>query len=945
MKIKLYDQPFVVVSPSEFEHESIGEWLLDHYGDTPSVNIQVFEGEPSSETDITGNVDKILENSADYYTVLESPGAVPTLAEFLWQVFVAVVLVVVARLLAPSPHALSNVNRDQQSPNNSLGSRENKVRYAERVEDIYGTVHSVPSLMMPTYLKYKDHHKYEYGYYCVGRGYYDIADIKDGDTLIASISGASVSVYDPFTSPNSGTSITTIGDSITDVIVTTKRAIEVDGITLKALNQVQLPDSASYTFTPDPFGDIITQNSKTPNFSSCANVGDSIIISGAGVATSISTYGYDDFGEVTTSSSVLFTSSTHTISSTSYIIDRFTVGMPIIIEGAPSNSGMFTVVSKPTSDSIVVAETLVDEGVGTAVLFTYSSDYSGTYTIYSVSDANIHLTTSTWSATSDNVVCSVKLQNTTTYTDPVTHITTVINLPTEYTNWVTLPSLTRTDVWANIAAPNGMYKDNGGKSVTTTSFDLEVEQLNSTTLIPTGYVEVVAGFLTGSVTEERAVTLEHHTLWVGPCRVRMRRTSDYDYGFNGNVVDEVKWVDLYSVSPVSKLEFGNKTTLHTVTEATPRATAVKTRQLNCTASRKLPTYNGSVFSGTFDSTGRHVSGSIYATNRVVDIIGAVSSDPFIGNRDIITDIDMPQIYSVQHQLDMWDSECGTFNYTFDTDNTSFEETVTTIANAAFCIAYRQGGKIRLAFDNKQVSSTALFTHRNKKPNGENITRRFSSDSEYDGVEFKYQDPDTFQQETIKLPLSGTANKYKKFEIPGIRSYKQAWYRANREYQKIIGQRITIDTETTMDARSLLPNSRVDIVDNTRFKSFDGEVVAQNGYELTLSQKVEFVPNEPHSIVLMRRDGSLQSITVTQGSNANKVILQSLPTEAIVTQNSQYGVRTIFSFAVDSGRGAMAYLVQDIDLTGDYAKIHAINYSDSYYSHDTLAIPDKNSVIY
>ena len=97
------------------------------------------------------------------------------------------VYTVATMLLASSPTLPSNVNRSQQSPNNSLGQRENKVRYGERVEDIYGTVKSVPSLMMPTYLKYISNKKFEYGYYCVGRGYYDIADIKDGDTLISQL--------------------------------------------------------------------------------------------------------------------------------------------------------------------------------------------------------------------------------------------------------------------------------------------------------------------------------------------------------------------------------------------------------------------------------------------------------------------------------------------------------------------------------------------------------------------------------------------------------------------------------------------------------------------------------------------------------------------------------------------------------------------------------------
>src|SRR5207237_6425469 len=154
--------------------------------------------------------------------------------------------------------------------------------------------------------------------------------------------------------------------------------------------------------------------------------------------------------------------------------------------------------------------------------------------------------------------------------------------------------------------------------------------------------------------------------------------------------------------------------------------------------------------------------------------------------------------------------------------------------------------------------------------------------DYDGVELVYMDPDTEAQETIRLPLDGSATKYKRVEVSGIRSYAQAWFRANREYQRLRYQRKSIETVVTTDARALLPNSRVLIVDNTRFRSWDGEVREQNGLELTLSRSVEFMPGEPHSIVLQKRDGTPQSLAVTAGSASNKVVLAGPPAEAIVT---------------------------------------------------------------
>jgi hypothetical protein len=367
--------------------------------------------------------------------------------------------------------------------------------------------------------------------------------------------------------------------------------------------------------------------------------------------------------------------------------------------------------------------------------------------------------------------------------------------------------------------------------------------------------------------------------------VRARRTTPFDYDFAGLVVDEITLVDLYSVAPVSATtypHFGNKTTIHTITMANAESTSVRLRELNCLAGRKLPVYSGSTFSGALNAAGQVVSGSIYVTSKIVDILAAVTTDPRIGNR-AISDLDMAQIWSVQVALDAWNAQCGQFNHTFDSDGLSFEETLNTIANAAFCVAYRQSGKIRLALDRPQSTSVALFTHRNKKPpseKAERITRKFANDSEYDGVELMYQDPQTEKQETIRLPLGGGYTKLKRVEVPGIRSYEQAWLRANRELNRLIYQRITIETEVTTDARALLPNARVDIVDNTRFKSFDGEVVGQSGLTVTLSRDVTFIPATAHSTVLMKRDGSLQSIACTAGPAANQVVLATTPAEAL-----------------------------------------------------------------
>lgn len=914
MRIEVFDHPFEAGPPAVFEATHIGAWLLAYYGETPAVRVQVFEGAPSIETEITGNVERLMASDAPVYTVLESPAGVDP---FSWAIFAAAaVLAVAAVLLMPKPAMPANVNRTQQSANNSLSDRNNQLRLLQRVEDIYGQVRAIPSLMMPTYSKYRDNRLYEFGYYCISRGYIDASDIRDAETLVSDIVGASAAVYWPFTSPNGGSPVLQIGDPIGDTIVTARRAEEVDGITLRAPNQAQLPASDSYDFVPDAGGDIIRQNNPSPNFNALVDAGDQITV--AMIPSSGATSG---------SATVIGASKTVNLAGIDAIVEPgWTINFSGFANGA--NNGTRTVVGVSFgSVTLSGGAAMIDESAPSVAANSTGPDLSGSYMVASVGDGEIILSTAAWSAGDLDKFASVQLVG-----------------GSEWTGWITVPDAERNQLWANVVAQQGLYKDGGGgPQPVTINFELQTERLDAS-LSPTGSVDTASGSISGTSSDQYAVTFEHVTPWIGPVRVRMRRSTDHDFGFDGTVIDEIKWQDLYAVTPVPRTEFGNKTTIHTVTKATERATSLRNRQINCMAYRLLPTYDGVEFSGTFDTEGRLASGSIARTSQIADIIAAVSLDPKIGRRSL-SDLDINQIYAANQRASAMHPEAGQFQYTFDSDSLSYEETITTIANAAFCLAYRQNGKIRLAFDQAQNESAAIFTHRNKRPKSDTITRKFASDAEYDGVEFVYQDPDTETSETIVLPLNGNYTKLKKFEIAGIRSYAQAWLRANREYYKLIGQRLTLKTDATGEARALLPNARIEVADNTRYETYDGEIVGQVGLEVQLSRPVIFTPSQTHSLVVQRRDGSIQSIPVTLGSQPNRVMLGYIPSEAFVTQYGPDGVRTIFSFAADSARDAMAWMVQELDQSDpQYVGITAINYSASYYQQDNQPIPPKQTII-
>jgi len=841
--IDFFNSPFDK-DPTLFQAETVAHWILEHKEEL--TNYAVYDGQPSQQTDITQNVEKLMSRNG-HYIVLLSPAApvVNTVVSFFvehWFSAITFGSYALAKHLAPS-YSPSNINRTQQSPNNSLANRTNEARVLQRIEDIFGLVRAYPSLIQPVYSKYINNKQYEYSYMCIGRGWYDVADVRDGETLLSDIDGTSAEFFNPFTSPNSGSPFLTIGSAISEPILLVKRSNNVTGEVLKAKNQFVLTYAGSMDFY---------KASTIPSL-------------------------YDRIG-----------------------------GISDEMYANASPSDVITITGTP------------------------AAIYDGSYTIRSkIGGSNIlELTTATFSSTS-----STSGTFTITTGNP------------EYTSWVTLKDENMTQVWVNLVAPQGLFYDAGsGKTSLSVDYAIETQELD-VSYLPTGAITTTTGTMTAATSDEQAKTIEITTGHTGATRVRARRTNNHDYGFAGSVIDEIKYQDLYAVTPITATDFGNVTTVQVVSKATQRATSLKERKFNCNATRKLPTFNGTTFSGAFASDGSVASGTISATKSFIDILAAASIDSKIGQRVLADDVDMAQIWGVRNTVYAWNPLNIEFGYTLDSDNISFEETVRVIADSVFCIAYRQNGKIRFSFDNTQASSTALFTHRNKKPASDTISRLFAADSEFNGIELTYNDNVSDAQETIKLPLSLTATNYKKIELTGVRNYAQAWFRANREYNKILLQRVSIETETTSDGRLLLPNQRIDIVDNTRFDSQDGEIIAQSGLILTLSRDVVFGVGT-HSIILMQRDGGLESITCTAGASANKIVLAYAPSEAINTVNGgAVGIRTIFSFGADSVASANSYLVQEINITdSSYVKVTAINYDADYYSADTESIPSRSTVL-
>ena len=121
---------------------------------------------------------------------------------------------------------------DQKSSNNELSNRVNRERIKGRVPDPFGTNKCVPDLIAPPILYYKDDGiEIEECLMCLGRGEFEITDIKDGDTFGSTIEGFSTSVYAPGMNLT-GTPQIQIGRSFTEAPLIGKKSSAITGQTL-----------------------------------------------------------------------------------------------------------------------------------------------------------------------------------------------------------------------------------------------------------------------------------------------------------------------------------------------------------------------------------------------------------------------------------------------------------------------------------------------------------------------------------------------------------------------------------------------------------------------------------------------------------------------------------------------------------------------------------------
>lgn len=482
----------------------------------------------------------------------------------------------------------------------------------------------------------------------------------------------------------------------------------------------------------------------------------------------------------------------------------------------------------------------------------------------------------------------------------------------------------------NVVAEQGAYKvDQDAQYAANVEFEVVATPVDEAGL-PIGPAQTFVGTVLGSDTtkEMRALTLVCPLGTPGRQSVQAKRVTNQDYDFKGTVVDEIKWQDLYGMGPVDQPDFGNVTTVRTRTFATQGALNAKERKLNMLVTRRVPHWTG--VGTVFDPEA--------GSKSAADIFVEVCQDPVLGNRDI-SELDLASIYgAVADAVGYFgEAEAGQFCYTFDNDQTSFEEMAIAIAGAAFSVPYRQGSDIKLFFEGATPDSTMLFNHRNKVPGSETRTVRFGPMLDNDGIELEYVNPDDDTPATIYIPADKSAKKPQKITAQGVRSKKQAYWLAWRAYNKMFYQHTSAEFTALQEAAPLVLSERILIADNTRPDTQDGEVAAQVGLQLTLSQDVDLSSPGGHTIFLQLTDATIDAIPIVAGAESNQVVLSRAPRVALALDPNLYA-QTIYQIVPNSGGRSSAFLLTEKrpEDNGGFS-LQAVNYTGLYYINDSLQL--------
>ena len=836
------------------------------------------------------------------------------------------------------------------SPNNSLAQRQNKYRVGERVPDIYGKRKVIPDLVSPIYRYYQDNVQVEECLLCTGTGWFEIDEdtVSEGETPIKTIEGASISIYEPGQSLISATPQTQIGTAFTDLPLVTKQVSSIDGkqilkspnnglLRYKGLSFVAPNKITALAFQGtaddiawggDTLGFINNQLTAFADFTKEFSTGEAVVISGA-VFGSIADSTISGNTNVDITSGVLTIASKLNINNPNEYKKIRLASLLVDDESGASLSlaGEYPVdsITKSGSTDAYVYEVTLSSGfkdinpsfylltvntvgVASAVLTSNANniDLSGEYTISSLTSTELTLVNPSAVNSDWNRIGEITPQQA---TDFLNKLITFNSSKDNFTGWLYAGSKESTGFILNFLASSGIYKEDRAKQV---AIEVEYQAIN-TNGVPVGAIMKHGDVMQGIANDRNPIgmTLKKQLPQAGQFRFRVRRANDN--GDSSNLIDDVVFESAYSFYETTKSVYEYDTINRLRRMAIGSGTNAS--ELNMIAHRKLDTIDG-----------------FMATSDFADISNAMALDPYIG-RMTPSEVDSESFYDLSDEIATYfgtDKACE-FNYTFDAKNSSYQEMIFTVAESVFCTARREAGLHFFNFERETSNSLALFNHRNIKPESMAVTEFFGIQDNYDGIEFKWRDPDDdYGEAIIKLPDELRTN-YKTIDSQGVTNGMQAHFLANRAWNKLKFNRKAIEATVYGEGDLVTRMDRIAVVDSTVPILCSGQVELQENTILTLDYPAILDETKSYVIHLQLKNSTVDVIDIVGQLGDYQIELGRIPMMPLVTDGVAHAV---FNITEATDVEADAYLISEKSANGLFeSTISAMAYDSRYYPND------------
>lgn len=917
---------------AEADVEDVLQYLHEQFAPSFPKNARIYHNDIAQSKDVTpknsDDIEYIKTLSGQFYVVVYPAIELFTIFAIITGVMAAFSLYSVLTMPKPPTAAVG-------SSNNELANRTNQARLNGRIPDIFGRVRAYPDLIAQAYSIYVDGIEIEECLMCIGRGYYQILDMRDGETDVANIPGTSVSVYNPNVQiVGANQAFYQVGETFTELPIEVKKSVAINGQTLKRPNDTQIESNQIWFESPNYI------KSNSIDFSQYFSSGENVAVYNA------------EYGvlNVAFSGSILVTEDFHVIIESTINVDNPNAFKALQLTGAQvdivTNTGtppVLETTSRDLSGQYIVSgitKTTISTGFHYDIVLSNPSsinpnwsllndDYTisagavlnqnenginlgGTYTISSMTANSIALINP--SAINPEWDKLATLPNQSTQGQNI--IPRLDSVNNKWVGWFNLDMQNAEGMYVNLVWPQGLFwqSRSGRQDPTETRVRIQYQMLDED------------GDQFGDILESVLFFREYHTSQFGRTMTinfgqsgSFRFRACMDWPTDSNYRGEVKIKDVYAFAQSDKDSYGNVTVVRSRTIATDGALSLKERKLNCLVNRKLP----------LDGTG-----ALQVTRSAAQALIYNALDQHVGRRSF-NEIDIAQINAEIEKVNTYfgSSIMSEFNYTIDDDNLSFEETAGMIASSAFCEPNRFGSLLRLKFEQPQDNSVLLFNHRNKAPNTEKRTYTFGVQKDYDGVELEYTSDEDDARIKYTVPEGITLKNPLKITTSGIRNEAQAKVRAWREWNKLKYKYVSCEFEALDESELLIRNDRILVADNTRTKTQDGQVIAVDGLTVHTSQPCFFESGFVYYAYFQLPDASVDMIKCSTGPDDYSMTLARAPLLPLVVDPDRY-VKTLYSLVKADEREKQAFMLEELTPQTQMTNtLKASNYDARFYERD------------